>query len=133
MISQKMSSLKQPLNPHNTIDTYDDGFLRIEYDFFHVECAKKPIKLARGEFLIVSLLARNIERFVLSEALWEHIWEGRKPYNSESIKVLICGLRRKFEPFGIRIETMASVGYKLMPMKKLKASDQKSLPREDES
>ncbi len=116
MISQKMPFLNQPFSPLNTTDIYDDGFLRIEHKVFHIECAKQPIKLARGEFLIVSLLARNIERFVSSEALWEHMWKGGKPYNSESLKVLIYGLRRKFEPFGIRIETMATIGYKLLPV-----------------
>ncbi|MDQ3062072.1 MAG: helix-turn-helix domain-containing protein [Acidobacteriota bacterium] len=120
MINQKMSPFDQQLRSLNTTDIYDDGFLRIEHEVFHIECAKKPLKLARGEFLIVSLLARNIERFVSSEALWKHIWKGRKPYNSESLKVLIYGLRWKFEPFGIRIETMATIGYKLMPVKQNK-------------
>lgn len=115
-----MSSFDQQLRSPDMTDIYDDGFLRIEHEVFHIECAKKPLKLARGEFLIVSLLARNIERFVSSEALWMHIWKDRKPYNSESLKVLIYGLRRKFEPFGIRIETMATIGYKLMPVKQNK-------------
>ncbi|MCY7345205.1 MAG: helix-turn-helix domain-containing protein [Pyrinomonadaceae bacterium] len=109
-----MSTLIQKLHPLDSTDVYDDNFLRIEHEYYHVECAKKPLKLARGEFLIISLLARNIERFVSSEALWEHIWKGSRPFNSESLKVLIYGLRRKFEPFGIRIETMATIGYKLM-------------------
>jgi len=104
----------------NTVDVYDDGFLLVEHKNYHVECGNKPLKLGRAEFLIVSLLVQKVERFVSAEAIWNHLWEGGKPLNFESLKVMICRLRRKFAPFDIRIEPMANFGYKLVPPKQNK-------------
>ncbi len=99
----------------NTTEVYDDGFLLVEHKNYHVECGNKPLKLARAEFLIVSLLVQKAERFVSAKTIWNYLWNGNKPLNFESLKVMICRLRRKFEPFGIRIETMVNFGYKLVP------------------
>ena len=38
-----------------------------------------------------------------------------KPYNAESLHVHIYRLRNKLTPFGMRIETMVNVGYRLLP------------------
>jgi DNA-binding response OmpR family regulator len=102
----------------NTVDVYDDGFLLVEHKNYHVECGNEPLKLGRAEFLVVSLLVQKAERFVSAKTIWNHLWNGSKPLNFESLKVMICRLRRKFAPFGIRIETMVSFGYKLVPAKR---------------
>lgn len=120
MIGQEMSSLGQQLNVINTADVYDDGFLRIEHKSYYIACGGELLKLARGEFLVVSLLAQNTERYVSTEAIWHYVWQGKKPFNKESLTVIVCGLRRIFEPFGIRIETMFTFGYKLMPVRQNK-------------
>jgi DNA-binding winged helix-turn-helix (wHTH) protein len=62
-------------------------------------------------------MAQNAERYVSAEAMWQHVWQDRKPFNFESLKVIICRLRRRFKPLGIRIETMPNIGYKLLPAK----------------
>ena len=69
----------------------------------------------RAEFLLFSRLARNPERIVPSDVLWRHVWGDGKTLNSESLHVYIYRLRNKFAPFGIAIETMIGVGYRLMP------------------
>ena len=115
MIRRQTTSLGKEFHPVNTAEIYDDGFLRIEHKKFHVSCGGKVIKLGRGEFLIISLLAQNAERYVSMQAIWEYLWEGQKSFNPESLKVLISRLRRTFEPFDIRIETMVTFGYKLLP------------------
>jgi DNA-binding response OmpR family regulator len=112
-----MTSLAQQFNQVNTKDVYDDGLLRIEHKKFHIELQNNPVRMGRSEFLIVSLMAQNAERYVSPEAMWQHVWEGRKPFNFESLKVIICRLRRRIEPFGMRIETMPNIGYKLMRAK----------------
>lgn len=98
----------------NTLELYDDGFLRVEHYHYHVACGGKSIKLGRCEFLIFSILARNANRFMPREIIWEHVWRGAKAFNQESLKVFIYNLRRQFAPFGITIETMVNVGYKLI-------------------
>ena len=73
------------------------------------------LKLLRSEFLIISLLTQKAERFVTAELLWHYLWNESRPLNLESIKVFIYNLRQKLKPFDIKIETMATVGYRLIP------------------
>jgi DNA-binding response OmpR family regulator len=96
-------------------NVYDDGHLRVEHDNYYVSCDGRCIELGRSEFLLVSRLVRNPERVVPAEELWQCAWNGHKPYNPVSLRVYIYRLRGKLEPFGIRIETMINVGYRLLP------------------
>jgi DNA-binding response OmpR family regulator len=94
-------------------DVYDDGCLRVEHDNYHVTCKGKALRLTRTEFLLVSHLVRKVERIVQSEELWRNVWGDTKPLNAESLHVFMYRLRQKFEPFGIRVENMINVGYRL--------------------
>ncbi len=93
---------------------YDDGRLRVEHDNFYVCYDGEPRKLRRAEFLLLSRLARSMSRIVRAEELWRHVWGDSKPYNSESLHVHIYRLRGRLAPFGVRIETMVGVGYRLV-------------------
>ena len=96
-------------------EVYDDGHLRVEHSNYYVSLQGRALKLPRTEFLIVSRLARNPERFVEAEELWRSAWGMTKPLNHESLHVHIYRLRNKLTPHGIRIETMINVGYRLLP------------------
>lgn len=91
---------------------YDDGFLRVEHDNYYVACRGERLALPRKEFLLLSRLARNVERIVISEELWRAAWND-EPFNSSSLRVHICHLRNKLAPYGLRIESMVNVGYRL--------------------
>ena len=95
-------------------DAYDDGYLRIEHDNYYVACEGRTIKLPRIEFLLLSRLARNPERIIRVEELWRSAWGDEKPLNTESLHVHIYRLRGKLEPYGLKIETMVNVGYRLL-------------------
>jgi DNA-binding response OmpR family regulator len=96
-------------------DVYDDGHLRVEHDNYYVSCEGQPLRFRRAEFLLLSRLARNMERVVKAEELWRHAWGDSKPYNAESLHVHVYRLRAKLAPFGVQIETMVNVGYRLVP------------------
>jgi two-component system OmpR family response regulator len=96
------------------VNVYDDGRLRVEHDNYYVSLDGHSLKLPRKEFLIMSRLARNPERVVPSEEIWQHGWGRRSPLNAESLHVHIYRLRRRIEPYGLQIETMVNVGYRLM-------------------
>lgn len=96
-------------------NVYDDGHLRVEHDNYYVACAGEALKLRRAEFLVLSRLALSTGRIVKAEDLWRHAWGEGKPYNSESLHVHVYRLRGKLAPFGVRIETMINVGYRLIP------------------
>ena len=98
----------------SSIDVYDDGYLRIEHRSYYAACSGVPIKLPRTEFLIFSRLARAPERIVTAEELWTYAWGNSKPLNTESLHVYIYRLRSKLQPFGLRIDTMVNVGYRLL-------------------
>jgi two-component system alkaline phosphatase synthesis response regulator PhoP len=95
-------------------DIYDDGFLRVEHKNYYVSCGGSPIKLPRTEFLIFSRLTRTPNRIVASEELWSSVWGTNKPLNTESLHVYIYRLRVKLAEFGLQIETMVNVGYRLI-------------------
>ena len=95
-------------------DVYDDGHLRVEHDNYYVSLGGRALKLPRKEFLIISRLARNPERIVASEELWQHAWGARAPFNAESLHVHIYRLRRRLAPHPVQIDTMVNVGYRLL-------------------
>ena len=94
---------------------YDDGRLRVEHDNYYASCGGLALKFRRAEFLLLSRLARNTGRVVRADELWRHAWGGGKPYNAESLHVHVYRVRNKLSPFGVQIETMVNVGYRLVP------------------
>jgi DNA-binding response OmpR family regulator len=98
-------------------DVYNDGFLRVEHKNYYAACGGHAIKLPRTEFLIFSRLARTPNRIVTAEDLWTSVWASNKPLNSESLHVYIYRLRAKLSEFGLHIETMVNVGYRLLTSK----------------
>ena len=100
---------------HSSLEIYDDGHLLVEHDNYYVSCAGQSLTFRRAEFLLLSRLARSAARVVKAEELWQYVWGASKPYNAESLHVHVYRLRNKLAPFGIRIETMVNVGYRLMP------------------
>jgi two-component system response regulator TrcR len=95
-------------------DVYDDGYLRVEHRNYYVACNGVSLKLPRTEFLIFSRLVHTPNRIVTSDELWSSAWGTNKPLNSESLHVYIYRLRAKLADFGLQIETMVNVGYRLI-------------------
>lgn len=98
-------------------DIYDDGYLRVEHRNYYVACDGVPLKLPRTEFLIFSRLTRTPNRIVTADDLWSSVWGANKPLNSESLHVYIYRLRAKLSVYGLQIETMVNVGYRLITSK----------------
>jgi DNA-binding response OmpR family regulator len=111
----RMEANSSPATRHASLDVYDDGHLRVEHENYYVSLGGRSLKLPRKEFLVLSRLARNPERIVPSEEIWQHAWGTSAPFNAESLHVHIYRLRRRLVPFGLQIETMVNVGYRLMP------------------
>jgi len=95
-------------------DVYDDGYLRIEHANYYLACGGQAVYLPRVEFLLVSRLARSIERVVASEDLWRAAWDDRKPLNGASLHVYIHRLRNKLRPYNLQIDVLVNVGYRLV-------------------
>lgn len=117
MSLQEMTRVEQENLIPTAEDIYDDGFLRVEHKSYYVAVGGSPIKLPRTEFLIFSRLVRTPDRIVTSDDLWSSVWSGNKPLNTESLHVYIYRLRAKLGAFGLQIETMVNVGYRLITSK----------------
>ena len=104
----------RPLPDQPDEDVYDDGYLRVEHKNYFLSCGGQAVFLPRTEFLLISRLARSIERAVSSEDLWQYARGGTKPFNSESLHVFMYRLRSKLMPHRVRIDTVVNVGYRLV-------------------
>ncbi|HKG80917.1 MAG TPA: helix-turn-helix domain-containing protein [Pyrinomonadaceae bacterium] len=111
---QEITRIETETLVHTADDVYDDGFLRVEHKNYYVSCGGSPIKLPRTEFLLFSRLVRTPDRIVTADELWSSVWGSHKPLNSESLHVYIYRLRAKLADFGLQIETMVNVGYRLI-------------------
>ena len=116
---QELTRVEQDSPLPATEDIYDDGFLRVEHRNYYAAYEGSPIKLGRAEFLIFSRLTRTPNRIVAADELWSSVWGADKPLNSESLHVYIYRLRAKLSDFGLQIETMVNVGYRLITQKRL--------------
>jgi DNA-binding response OmpR family regulator len=114
MSLREMSVTEQKNQSVTSDDVYDDGYLRVEHKSYYVACGGTPLKLPRTEFLIFSRLSRTPDRIVTSVDLWESVWGADKPLNTESLHVYIYRLRAKLNVYGLQIETMVNVGYRLL-------------------
>ena len=117
MSLQEMTRVEQENLIPTAEDIYDDGFLRVEHKSYYVAVGGSPIKLPRTEFLIFSRLVRTPDRIVTAGDLWSSVWSGNKPLNTESLHVYNYRLRAKLGSFGLQIETMVNVGYRLITSK----------------
>jgi DNA-binding response OmpR family regulator len=100
---------------NSSLSVYDDGHLLVEHDNYYVACGGESLRFRRAEFLLLSRLAQNAARVVRAEELWQYVWGASKPYNAESLHVHVYRVRNKLAPFGVQIETMVNVGYRLLP------------------
>ncbi len=67
---------------NTNVDSYDDGHLRVEHDNYYIACRGERLQLPRKEFLIVSRLARNVERIVAAEEIWRAGWGASAEFNA---------------------------------------------------
>jgi len=107
------SPLRQHRRATGEPSVYDDGRLRVEHDNYYIACDGQKLQLPRKEFLIVSRLARNVERIVAADEIWRAAWGASAEFNAESLHVHIYRLRRKLAAYDLTIETMVGVGYRL--------------------
>lgn len=87
--------------------------------FFEKEaCVSLHILLHLGpqEFKILQYLYKHRGRVVRKRELWEHVWGFRLDCDKPNEKIMcirVCQTRVKMLPFGITIETITSIGWKL--------------------
>jgi two-component system, OmpR family, alkaline phosphatase synthesis response regulator PhoP len=91
------------------------GLLRIELPAREAFLDGTPLTLTRTEFDILGLLAATPQRVFSRARIIDAIRGEDYAVTERSIDFQICGLRRKLDGRGPRIETVRGLGYKLVP------------------
>ena len=93
------------------------GTLNIDFAYRRVTLAGADVSLTRKEFLVLSMLARHLDRVITQQQLLKEIWGPSHAEDSHYLRVVVGHLRQKLgdNPAAPRfILTEAGVGYRLM-------------------
>lgn len=92
------------------------GSLMIDFRLRDVLVDAAPAGLTNREFELVAYLARNLDRAISRDTLFEHVWGYDPAFNSNSLDVYIYRIRKKIEADANNpryLLTMRGYGYKL--------------------
>ncbi len=93
-----------------------NGNLQIDFSLRIVIKNKEEIKLTNTEFLLLSLLARNVGKVLTHRFILKEVWGSGYVESSQSLRVFISQLRKKIEDDFSNprfIITESSVGYRM--------------------
>lgn len=93
------------------------GALHIDLAYRRVTLADKEVSLTRKEFMVLSMLARHLDRVITQQQLLREIWGPSHTDDSHYLRVVIGHLRQKLadNPAAPRfIVTEPGVGYRLI-------------------
>ena len=77
--------------------------------------AGNELKLAPGEFRILSLLVANRGRVLTRSSILDAVLEDDRAVTERTVDVQIAGLRKKLGDWAEHIETIRGVGYRVRP------------------
>lgn len=103
-------------NEHADEKPLSIGDLLIDFQKRDVFVDGKPSEMTTREFELVAHLARNLDKVVAREALFERVWGYDMSFNSNSLEVYVYRIRKKIEqdPNNPRyLKTVRGFGYSL--------------------
>jgi len=103
----------------NTVKTYEDDHLMIDFGDVRVACDGSRIKLTNKEFTLLAVLARSPDRVVTRQQLLDSVWGYSYYGDARTLDVHIRRLRQKLGDCGDCIETVVGVGYRFIGSKGL--------------
>lgn len=107
-----LSSVKEPFQLRNGEE------LRVNENSLELSDGRESVRFTKTEFQIFCPLFRKIGSFVRREELFE-LESSQK---SRSLDVHIASIRKKIKSFGLDIETLRGVGYRLGEPEKVPSS-----------
>lgn len=93
------------------------GPMSIDFKLRDVLLDGAPAGLTNREFELVGHLARNLDRAISRDTLFEHIWGYDPAFNSNSLDVYVYRIRKKIEQDANNpryLLTMRGYGYKMV-------------------
>lgn len=88
--------------------------LVIDTDFYRVEVRGQTVELTLTEFKILRELATPEPKVVPRQSIQSRVF-GDAKMSKRSLDVHVCALRKKLDSFGLSIDSVRGVGYRLNP------------------
>lgn len=101
----------------NSVETYQDNNLSIDFADMRVVCGNENIKLTRKEFALLVHLVKNIGRVATRQQLLDGVWGYSYFGDTRTLDVHIRRLRQKLGDCGGCIETVVGIGYRFIGTK----------------
>lgn len=89
------------------------GPLRLRLGEPRVELAGDLLDLPAGEFALLETLAMRVGHVVSRDRIAARLTRGDDPPSDTAIEVCVHRLRRRLEPYGLRVRTLRGFGYLL--------------------
>lgn len=92
------------------------GPLKVQLDERRASVDGQELELTPIEFDLLEVMARRVGMIVTHRRLLREVWGNASTRDTESVRALVCRLRRKLEPnpgSPRLLHTAASIGYKL--------------------
>lgn len=96
----------------NTVETFEDGNLTIDYADMRVSCGDAAVKLTRKEYALLVHLVKNSGRVATRQQLLDNVWGYSYFGDTRTLDVHIRRLRQKLGDCGGCIETVVGIGYR---------------------
>lgn len=113
LLARVRAVLRRGAAPSAAVDF--DG-LSIDEQAHEAVLRGEKLKLARGEFLVLALLAANRGRVLSRQKILDSVLsDNAEPVTERTVDVHIANLRRKLGEWAEHIETVRGVGYRVKP------------------
>lgn len=89
------------------------GSLRLRLGEPRVELGSDLVDIPAGEFALLETLALRVGHVVSRERIAARLARGDEPPSNTAIEVCVHRLRRRLEPYGLRVRTLRGFGYLL--------------------
>jgi DNA-binding response OmpR family regulator len=98
----------------DTVQSYTDKRLSVDYTDMRVFCDFEEIKLTRKEFELLVYLTRSLGRVATRQNLLDNVWGYSYYGDTRTLDVHIRRLRKKLGGCGSCVETVVGVGYRFV-------------------
>ena len=100
----------------NSVPTYRDEHLSIDFDRQVAELDGTRIVLTRKEYDLLALLVRHASQIIPREALLMQVWGYSPEIRTRTLDVHVRRLRKKLGAYADQyIETIFGIGYRFQP------------------
>jgi DNA-binding response OmpR family regulator len=98
------------------LETYDDGYVAIDFVQRLVHVAERSVSLTPLEFKLLSTFVRHPNSVLSREQLLELVWGDPYGVSGDQVKIYVGYLRRKLGPGAADVvETVRGFGYRYRP------------------